>query len=114
MMSAWAVLASVALQAPMILVWIGGAGVALVRYRRHPLVSQLAAGSCAFLAVTQIAFTSVRTAIPIVFYEQLGVENIGWVFGILGLAESVAFAAGMAALIGAVFVRRPELPAEVA
>jgi hypothetical protein len=88
---------------PLLLVWLVGGILALVTWRRHPLVSGLSLGAFALLAINSV----LGAALFWYMVERGGpraLRNLG--NGILTLANVVAWAL----LLVALFIRRPQPP----
>ena len=123
-MSGWevpvAIASALASQGPMLLVLLGGIVVALIRGRRHPLVSAVVALGCAVLLLEQIAIAAVYVILPLYMtrwsnYQPFSTTG-GWdyvsVVRVLGILQSVLYALGVALLVVSTMVARRDESAD--
>ena len=117
-MSGWevpvAIASALASQGPMLLVLLGGIVVALIRGRRHPLVSAVVALGCGVLLLEQIAIAAVYVILPLYMtrwsnYQPFSTTG-GWdyvfVVRVMGILQSVLYALGVALLVVSTMVAR--------
>lgn len=102
----YAFVTGIATQTPLILVYGGAAILGVVRWKRHPKVSQLVVPAATFLAMLQIGVTIFYATINL-WITDLPIDYIGWIYTGVSASTSFASALGHAVLIGAAFVDRP-------
>jgi len=101
-------------QSPLYLVWLGGAILALVRWRQHPRVSLLALAGLGVLFVDSLAGVALNAALPMMITSRVvlgGYGRVGAVLGVCNIVSTVVAAAGYGLLLAAVFSPRVPQPA---
>lgn len=101
-------LTRLATQLPTLIVLVVGVILALVRWRRHPLVSALACAGIAIVFVNSIVMTGMWTWVPQYLFESgRDPDVVNVLLRVMGIVSEVIYTAGLALLLVAVFVRRP-------
>jgi hypothetical protein len=103
------VLASLAVQLPLYLVWAAGAVVAVTRYGRHPRPSTLVLIGLLALFVVRVGQTVLDVMLPeITRLYSLSLSQIAIFIGVLGFVTTLLEAAAWALVLVAAFGwRRP-------
>jgi hypothetical protein len=96
-----------AIQSPLLLVWIAGLVLALVRWQRDRRTAILIGIVCAISIVDLLIATYLTVMLPIIVVQRGGsAAQIGVVFGIIGAVRSALHAVLWAMVLFAVFGRR--------
>jgi hypothetical protein len=101
-------LTNLASASPLLIVYIAGAVVAMMRRSQYPRVSMFVLIGCGILIVSTLSTVALFAIMPI-FYDYIGYQAIGWIMTGTRIIESLVQAAGLALIIAAVFIERPEV-----
>lgn len=113
MVSPFAFLAQLAIQAPMLLVWLAGMALALLWWQRAPKVALATGVACGVFILDALIGTLVTMALPSILNEQgQSIGQIGTAFGLIGLVRALLHAALWAAILFAIFSGRGIVPAK--
>lgn len=101
-------------QSPVYLVWLGGAVLALVRWRQHPRVSLLAVIGLGVLSVNSLVSTVLNSALPLMVASR-GLRGsfprAANALGVCNILLAVIAAIGYGLVLTAVFSGRAPQPA---
>jgi len=107
MTSSWAqMMAALTVQAPVLLVYLGGIVFSIVFWRRAPKAAMLAMVGSAVLLAAALALPPIQAWI-LNNRGSAGISSTGQTMAAVGFAFNVLRAVGIGLLIGAVFVGRP-------
>jgi hypothetical protein len=101
------VLRNVLTQLPSLLTLLICLIIALVRWKRHPKVSAIAAFAFIFIILHGLFFSAAYIWIPRLFVSGSFQENPR-IYSLLGLLANILFAVALAILLSAVFVDRKQ------
>ena len=112
-MSPFAFLAQLAIQAPMLLVWLVGMALALLWWQRAPKVALVTCVACGVFFLDALIGTLIAVALPSILIEQgQSSAQIGTAFGLIGLARALLHAVLWATILFAIFSGRGPAPAK--
>ena len=82
--------------------------IAIIRWKRHPKVSMLAAVGLILIIFDELFFAGAYLFIPRLLFASGSEEGHQLFFYLLGLSSNVLFAAALGTLLIAVFIRRDQ------
>jgi hypothetical protein len=107
LVSPFAVLGQLAIQAPMILIWLVGMALALLWWQRAPRVALATCVACGLFVLDALIGTAITVALPSMLIEQgQSSAQIGTAFGVIGALRSLLHAALWIAILFAIFSGR--------
>src|SRR5690348_13081592 len=100
-------LGQLAIQAPMILIWLVGMALALLWWQRAPKVALTTCVACGLFVLDALIGTAITVALPSLLIERgQSSAQIGTAFGVIGLLRSLLHAALWVAILFAIFSGR--------
>jgi uncharacterized membrane protein YdfJ with MMPL/SSD domain len=105
---AGALFSSLAIQAPLVLLWLVGLGIALGRWKRHPRRSLLASVALGILVLDLIFGGLASTFAPLIANEgNLSITDVGLVFAVIGVVRTAVHIVAWVLVLLALFGREP-------
>jgi hypothetical protein len=93
---------------PLLIVFLGGAIMALVRWQRHPTTSLLVLLACGLALMITPAAPAVSIWVSHTMSMRGGsMTNMSWIFSVIAIVSSVSHALVYVLLLGAAFCCRP-------
>lgn len=97
-----AILSSVAVLIPVLLVWIVGFALALMRFGQHPRVSGLLAGGIAIVAIMSVLSAITSAGLPMFIYRtDLPLAAVGAIMTTVGIITTLVNALGWGLVVAA-------------
>jgi hypothetical protein len=103
-----AILTSFLVHIPTLLVWIAGAVLALMHWRKHPQVSMFTLAALGIFMVLTVAGTILSVWLPVTIMRDSGDSNrLGITLAISGCIQSLIAAGAWGLILAAIFKGRP-------
>ena len=113
MASPFAFLTQYAIQAPQLLVWLVGIGLALVWWQRAPKIALVTCVACGLFLLDALIGTAISVALPSMMMDNgRSATQVGTAFALIGILRSLLHAAIWAAVLFAIFSGRVAAPAK--
>lgn len=103
-------LGSLLVRLPILLIWLVGVIIAIVRWQRHPRTSLMLVLGLAILTLASLIGVFWEAWLP-QGAARIGVSRIGALASVYGIVQALISAVGWVLVIIAVFSKRPEVPA---
>jgi hypothetical protein len=94
---------TVLVQIPVLLVWLVGVVLALVYWRRHPMVSTLVLTALGLLFITALFGASLNWWLPLIHARGVPAARFGLIIGIISIIRAMINATAFALLLAAIF-----------
>ena len=107
------VLSQLAIQAPLILVWLAGMVLALVWWQRAPKVAVVTCAACAVFMVDALIGTFLSATLPSTLIERgQSASEVGFAFAVIGTVRALLHTVLWCGVLFAIFSGRDPAPAK--